>query len=101
MTVRIAVIVAALAAMAVRGDPAAAQDRMALVVGIDNDTYLLPADTELPNPNDREFVKREAIRLSELIEATGEHHARNRFSYGPRLGQLRKPGRKRPGSGLH
>ena len=36
MTVRIAVIVAALAAMAVGGDPAAAQDRMALVVGIDN-----------------------------------------------------------------
>ena len=138
MTVRIAVIVAALAAMAVRGEPAAAQDRMALVVGIDNyaklnvlqkagndaravssalaklafrvdlaldvgrrgfnkalsdflnkvrpgaivyfhfsghgvsidnDTYLLPADMELPNPNDREFVKREAIRLSELIDS--------------------------------
>ena len=38
-------------------------------VTIDNDTYLLPADTELPNPNDREFVKREAIRLSELIDS--------------------------------
>ena len=33
-------------------------------ISIDNDTYLIPSDMELPAPNDREFVKREAVRLS-------------------------------------
>ena len=38
-------------------------------VSIDNDTYLIPADMELPTSDDREFVKRESIRLSELIDS--------------------------------
>lgn len=38
-------------------------------VSIDNDTYLIPADMDLPNSDDREFVKRESIRLSELIDS--------------------------------
>ncbi len=38
-------------------------------ISIDNDTYLIPSDMELPAPNDREFVKREAVRLSELIDS--------------------------------
>jgi Caspase domain/PAN domain len=38
-------------------------------VSIDNDTYLIPADMDLPRSEDREFVKREAIRLSELLDS--------------------------------
>jgi uncharacterized caspase-like protein len=33
-------------------------------VSIDNDTFLLPSDTDVPGAGDREFVKREAVRLS-------------------------------------
>ena len=47
-------------------------------VSIDNDTYLIPADMELPTSNDREFVKREAIRLSELIDSLKNAKARSR-----------------------
>jgi hypothetical protein len=38
-------------------------------VSINSDTYLIPADMELPTSDDREFVKRESIRLSELIDS--------------------------------
>ena len=38
-------------------------------VSIDNDSYLIPADMDLPRAGDREYVKREAIRLSELIDS--------------------------------
>lgn len=38
-------------------------------ISLDGDSYLLPADMELPRAGDREFVKREAIRLSELIDS--------------------------------
>lgn len=38
-------------------------------ISLDGDSYLIPADMELPRAGDREFVKREAIRLSELIES--------------------------------
>lgn len=47
-------------------------------VSIDNDTYLLPADMDVPGPRDREFVKREAIRLSELIDSLKNAKARAR-----------------------
>jgi uncharacterized caspase-like protein len=38
-------------------------------VSLDGDSYLIPADMELPRAGDREFVKREAIRLSELVDS--------------------------------
>lgn len=47
-------------------------------VSIDNDTYLIPADMELPRSQDREFVKREAVRLSDLIESLKNAKARSR-----------------------
>jgi len=47
-------------------------------VSIDNDTFLIPTDMELPRSEDREFVKREAIRLSELIESLKNAKARSR-----------------------
>jgi len=47
-------------------------------VSIDNDTYLIPADLDVPTSEDREFVKRESIRLSDLIASIKDAKARSR-----------------------
>jgi hypothetical protein len=48
-------------------------------VSIDGDSFLIPADMDLPRAGDREFVKREAIRLSELIDSFKNAQAQARI----------------------
>lgn len=47
-------------------------------ITIDNDSFLIPADMEVPRSGDREFVRREAIALSGIIDSFKDAQARAR-----------------------